>query len=235
MLFFAYRDVDYVHQLRWQFDFDAHAPRSLRATKILESQSRADAALALMGDKQFLFSQSGRAFLMYGCRGRAGGVVRSGWAGRGMGGADLALQGNGGRAWCAGGVLSGAPGGVALCCARAVARGESFYNLRGLRAFKDKFAPGWEARYLAASGGWGALKSAVDVAVLPEIERFKDVTTLCMYGEDEEDSACPAAQNSGLRLLRLAGGHHFDGDYDGLAQQILAATHVDRRLGHGKM
>jgi len=31
LLFFSYRDVDYAHQLWWQFEFDGHAPRSLRA------------------------------------------------------------------------------------------------------------------------------------------------------------------------------------------------------------
>jgi phosphatidylglycerol lysyltransferase len=31
LLFFVYRDVDYAHDLWWQFEFDAHAPRSLRA------------------------------------------------------------------------------------------------------------------------------------------------------------------------------------------------------------
>jgi phosphatidylglycerol lysyltransferase len=30
--------------------------------------------------------------------------------------------------------------------------GESFYNFRGVRSFKDKFAPIWEPRYLATSG-----------------------------------------------------------------------------------
>jgi phosphatidylglycerol lysyltransferase len=31
LLFFVYREVDYNQQLWWQFEFDAHAPRSLRA------------------------------------------------------------------------------------------------------------------------------------------------------------------------------------------------------------
>lgn len=31
--------------------------------------------------------------------------------------------------------------------------GETFYNFRGLHQYKDKFSPGWEARYLAAPGG----------------------------------------------------------------------------------
>jgi phosphatidylglycerol lysyltransferase len=30
--------------------------------------------------------------------------------------------------------------------------GEHFYNFQGLRAFKDKFAPAWEPRYLASPG-----------------------------------------------------------------------------------
>lgn len=32
-------------------------------------------------------------------------------------------------------------------------RGEDFYNFQGLRAFKEKFAPEWQPRYLAAPGG----------------------------------------------------------------------------------
>jgi lysylphosphatidylglycerol synthetase-like protein (DUF2156 family) len=31
--------------------------------------------------------------------------------------------------------------------------GEHFYNFQGLRAFKDKFDPIWEPRYLASLGG----------------------------------------------------------------------------------
>ena len=31
--------------------------------------------------------------------------------------------------------------------------GEHFYNFQGLRAYKEKFNPVWEPRYLAAPGG----------------------------------------------------------------------------------
>lgn len=106
VLFFAYRDVPYGSELWWQFAFDAHAPRSLRAItgiavvllsyafwqllrptagrmaqpnaeelararNVIRKQARAEAALALTGDKGLLFSASGNAFLMYGKRGRS--------------------------------------------------------------------------------------------------------------------------------------------------------------------
>ncbi len=44
--------------------------------------------------------------------------------------------------------------------------GESFYNFRGLRSFKDKFLPVWEPRYLAAPPGVATLLSIADVTTL---------------------------------------------------------------------
>lgn len=44
--------------------------------------------------------------------------------------------------------------------------GESFYNFRGLRSFKDKFQPVWEPRYLAAPPGVATLLSLADVTAL---------------------------------------------------------------------
>jgi phosphatidylglycerol lysyltransferase len=32
--------------------------------------------------------------------------------------------------------------------------GEHFYNFQGLRAYKEKFDPVWEPRYLASQGGF---------------------------------------------------------------------------------
>jgi len=46
------------------------------------------------------------------------------------------------------------------------ARGGQFYNFRGLRAFKDKFDPQWEARYLACAGGAAPVLVLADVAAL---------------------------------------------------------------------
>ena len=105
ILFFAFYDVEYGHELWWQFEFDATAPRALRAVvgvallglvlglsqllrpaaghiapptaadldrarRIAVNQPRPEGLLALMGDKSFLFSDSGKSFLMFGKRGR---------------------------------------------------------------------------------------------------------------------------------------------------------------------
>ena len=48
----------------------------------------------------------------------------------------------------------------------AFERGERFYNFRGLRSFKQKFDPVWEARYLAAPGGVAPLFALADIAAL---------------------------------------------------------------------
>jgi phosphatidylglycerol lysyltransferase len=106
LLFFVYQDVPYTDQLWWRFEFDAHAPRSLRAlvgvvltvlavgswqllreakgravrptpdqlvraANVVASQYAAEGCLALTGDKSFLFSESGNAFVMYSKRGRS--------------------------------------------------------------------------------------------------------------------------------------------------------------------
>lgn len=44
--------------------------------------------------------------------------------------------------------------------------GERFYNFKGLRAFKSKFHPRWEPRYLAVSNGTGAALALMDVTFL---------------------------------------------------------------------
>jgi phosphatidylglycerol lysyltransferase len=44
--------------------------------------------------------------------------------------------------------------------------GEHFYNFEGLRRYKAKFAPTWEARYLVARGGIALPRVLMDVSVL---------------------------------------------------------------------
>ena len=44
--------------------------------------------------------------------------------------------------------------------------GEAFYNFEGLRAYKEKFHPVWEARYLAHPGGLALPVVLADIAAL---------------------------------------------------------------------
>ena len=44
--------------------------------------------------------------------------------------------------------------------------GETFYNFKGLRAYKEKFHPEWEARYLAYPGGLALPRILADVSAL---------------------------------------------------------------------
>lgn len=44
--------------------------------------------------------------------------------------------------------------------------GETFYNFQGLRAFKEKFSPVWESRYLASPGGIALPRVLTNVASL---------------------------------------------------------------------
>jgi type IV secretory pathway VirJ component len=59
---------------------------------------------------------------------------------------------------------------------------------------------------------------------LPEVNRLTGMPVLCIYGEDEDDSLCPKLDPLKFKVVKLKGGHHFDGNYAGLANEILTAT-----------
>ena len=44
--------------------------------------------------------------------------------------------------------------------------GDAFYSFEGLRAYKEKFAPVWEPRYIAAPHGLGLARALIDLQVL---------------------------------------------------------------------
>ncbi|MGD9980373.1 MAG: GNAT family N-acetyltransferase [Hyphomonadaceae bacterium] len=55
-------------------------------------------------------------------------------------------------------------------------RGEQFYGFKGLRAFKDKFGPRWEPRYIAAPGAWTLPIVLAEVALLTNAARTAAAT-----------------------------------------------------------
>ncbi len=67
-------------------------------------------------------------------------------------------------------------------------------------------------------------------ATLPEVGRITGVPVLCVYGEDEADSPCPKLDPSRATVLKLAGGHHFDGNFAALAEKILALAYRSPKM-----
>jgi type IV secretory pathway VirJ component len=61
-------------------------------------------------------------------------------------------------------------------------------------------------------------------ATLPEVNRISGMPVLCIYGEDEHDSLCPKLDPAKFKVVKVKGGHHFDGNYAALADDILAAA-----------
>lgn len=65
-----------------------------------------------------------------------------------------------------------------------------------------------------------------------DIKAIEPVLVQCIYGTDEEDDACPDLKSSGIDVVSIEGGHHFDGDYAALTRRVLDA--LDRRLAMGR-
>jgi type IV secretory pathway VirJ component len=58
---------------------------------------------------------------------------------------------------------------------------------------------------------------------LPEIRRLEGLRVSCVEGADEPDSACRTLP-AWARVVRLPGGHHFDGNYARLGAELLATV-----------
>jgi type IV secretory pathway VirJ component len=65
-------------------------------------------------------------------------------------------------------------------------------------------------------------------ATLPEVARITDIPVLCIYGEGESDSLCPKLDPKKFIVVKVKGNHHFDGNYAGLAQEIMRAAATRR-------
>ena len=66
--------------------------------------------------------------------------------------------------------------------------------------------------------------SKTGFAVLPEMMKLtSSPPTLCVYGADDSETLCPRLHGTAVRLIKLNGGHHFDGEYEHLADVILKA------------
>ncbi len=60
--------------------------------------------------------------------------------------------------------------------------------------------------------------------VLPQLQALAWTRGLCVYGEDEDESLCPDLTGLGIRVHKVSGDHHFDGDSPGVADLVLEAA-----------
>ncbi|MBD9648508.1 virulence factor family protein [Ensifer sp. PDNC004] len=81
--------------------------------------------------------------------------------------------------------------------------------------------------------GWlGASGDGKGGDPLDDIKRIDPALVQCIYGTDEEDDACPQLKGTGVDVIGIDGGHHFDEDYPALTRRVLDA--LDRRLASAK-
>jgi type IV secretory pathway VirJ component len=78
--------------------------------------------------------------------------------------------------------------------------------------------------------GWLGQVDRDAPATLPELQRFDLSRVQCFYGEEEEDVVCTAPELARAEIVRRPGGHHFDGNYEAIADAILkGAQRRERR------
>ncbi|WP_185984124.1 virulence factor family protein [Aureimonas mangrovi] len=91
-------------------------------------------------------------------------------------------------------------------------------------------APGTATGFEISVGGWLGFATGEN-EVVPAIEALPPAKVLCVYGRDEDGTACTNPALSSVAILGLDGGHHFDGDYPALAARLLAAITNGAKAG----
>lgn len=59
-----------------------------------------------------------------------------------------------------------------------------------------------------------------DIPVLPEVLKLGALPLMCVYGADEPDTICPELKPPAV-LMKLSGGHHYDGAYAAIGERIV--------------
>lgn len=86
-------------------------------------------------------------------------------------------------------------------------------------------APAGSAEYeFAVSGlvsGWFGITGEPAHPYLPDLKRLPQDRLQCFYGAEDADSVCKELAGTGAQVVETQGGHHFDGNYTALAEDIL--------------
>jgi type IV secretory pathway VirJ component len=82
--------------------------------------------------------------------------------------------------------------------------------------------PNGDLKFHPAS--WLNRPTADSFPVAPAVEALKGLPMTCIYGDKEHGDICATLPAATIRQVKLAGGHHFDGDYAVLGQAVLRAA-----------
>jgi type IV secretory pathway VirJ component len=81
--------------------------------------------------------------------------------------------------------------------------------------------------------GWlGLPPSSQALPERPEMAKIPPNLVQCFYGQDETDTLCPELAKTGVTVIRTSGGHHFGGDYEGVAHTILSDWRRRMMMGY---
>jgi type IV secretory pathway VirJ component len=81
-------------------------------------------------------------------------------------------------------------------------------------------APGQSTSFQVTISGWLGIDDS-GYNVVPAIAALPADRVVCVYGEEDDDSACANAAVRAATIVKTTGGHHFDGNYTGIAQRFL--------------
>jgi len=71
--------------------------------------------------------------------------------------------------------------------------------------------------------------AAAGLPILPEYQKMSHANTVCVFGAGDKESLCSDFASGTPGIVELSGGHHFDGDYEGLAGLVLKYAGRDQR------
>ena len=81
-------------------------------------------------------------------------------------------------------------------------------------------APSLSTSLQVTISGWLGIDDS-GYPVPPAIAALPKDKVLCIYGKEEDDSGCEDPAVKDVTKIETDGGHHFDGDYQGIARRFL--------------
>jgi type IV secretory pathway VirJ component len=81
-----------------------------------------------------------------------------------------------------------------------------------------------QATFEFHAAAWLGIERGPHKATVPELQRLGNLPTVCVVGDSETDSACPELRGPAAFMVRLPGGHHFDGSYAHVARIVWNAV-----------